>query len=402
MTSLNLIKKYKLQPPFFIYKKSIIEKQFLKLKNNLPKNFEIFYSIKANPNIHVLKTLKKLNANAEISSGGELSSALKAGFVSNKIIFTGPGKTNEELKKAIKAKINLIIVESLNEIRRIEKIACKLKLKQNILLRINPSSYIKQSKAEMLNLPGISQKLGVDEEYIPKIIDSLKKMKNVNLVGLHLFTTSNIFDEKIIINNTKHLFEVVKKIEAEFSINLPVINIGGGLGIGHSDNSKRLNLEKLSLGLSGLIDKYNFNDKRFVLETGRFLVGESGEYIAKVIDSKASYGEKFLIIDGGKNHLSLASLLKEGHFVEVLNKRRKGKKEFFNIVGNLNTPNDFISKTTLPGDVKIGDLISVKNTGAYSFSISWLLFSSRPIPKEYFLVKKGHLRDISKKIVVND
>ncbi len=402
MIDLNLIKKYKLKPPFFIYKKSVIEKQFLKLRKFLPKNFEIFYSVKSNPNIHVLKIFKNLGAKAEISSGGELKTVLKAGFCSNDVIFTGPGKTNEELESTLKNKIRLIIVESLNEIERIEKIAKKLKVKQNLLLRINPSFCIDQSQTMLFRLSGRGQKFGVDEPYIPEIINKFKKLKNVNLVGLHFFSASNIFDEKLIIRNTEYLFKIVQNLESKFSINFPVVDVGGGLGIGYSSDPKEINLKKLSLGFSKLVKKYGFDDKKFILETGRFLVGESGEYVARVIDNKTSYGEKFVIIDGGKNHLSLAALLEKGHCVEVLNKKRSNKKDLVNLVGNLNTSHDYISKTKLPKDIRIGDLVSIKNTGAYSFSVGWMFFSSRPIPGEYLLIKKGRLKNISKKIKIDE
>ena len=141
------IKKYKVTLPFFLYDFNKIRRQYLNLKKFLPKNFHIFYSVKANPNIQILKILKNLNSGAEISSSNELKNVLKVGFSRKKIIFVSPGKADEELKFALKNKIYLIIVESLEEIKRINKIATKLKIKQNILIRINPVYFDPKSDA---------------------------------------------------------------------------------------------------------------------------------------------------------------------------------------------------------------------------------------------------------------
>jgi len=403
MIDLNLIKKHKLKPPFFVYKSSIIKRQFLKLKNSLPCNFVIFYSAKANPNIHILGMLKKLGANVEISSSGELQSVLNTGFNQKQIIFTGPGKTNEELKHALTQRIYLIVVESLNELERIEKIACKLKMKQNILLRINPTLAMRQSNDVVFNFSGSGQKFGIDENQFPGIIKCLKRFKNIKLLGVHLFSGSNVCDEKIILDNTKYLFEIVNDLESRFSIDLSVVDIGGGLGISYSANpNDGVNFNKLSHGFQNLVDKYKFNNKKIILEIGRFLVGESGEYVVRVIDKKKSGKDKFVIVDGGKNHLSMASLSPNGHWVELLNRERSNKKEIFNLVGNLNTSYDFISTTFISKDIQIDDLLSIKNVGAYSFSIGWILFSSRPIPGEYLLLEKGRLKNISKNIKILD
>jgi len=398
MVDLNLIKKYKLKPPFFIYDVSLIKKQFLKLKNSLPKNYSIFYSVKANPNINILKIFKKLGTGVEISSGGELSIVLKAGFLPKDIIFTGPGKIEEDLRYALIKKIRLIIIESENEINKIEKIAKELNVRQDILIRINPSFSMQDNS--LVAMTGNRQKFGVDEEQILQIISRLKKLKNVNLLGVHLFPASNIFDEKLIIHNTKYLFKTVQTIESKFKFQFPVIDIGGGLAIDYSVNSnKKFNIKNLHFGLEFLTKKYKFETRKILLESGRFLIGEAGEYITRVVDKKEYKDEKFVIINGGKNHLSMATLLRVNHKVNVLNKRTTSK-EIVNLVGNLNTPTDFITKTSLY-KTKIGDWISIKKVGAYGLSAGMVFFSSHPYPKEYLLLEKMKLKAIGMEKNIN-
>jgi len=392
MVDLNLIKKHKLKPPFFIYDVSLIKKQFLKLKSSLPKNFSIFYSVKANPNINILKIFKKLGTGVEISSGGELSLVLKAGFLPKEIIFTGPGKTEEDLKYALTKRIRLIIVESGNEIDKIERIARGLNIKQDLLIRINPSFSMRDNS--LVAMTGGRQKFGIDEEQIFQIISRFKKFKNVNLLGIHSFPASNIFDEELIIRNTEYLFKMVRTIESKFKIRFPVIDIGGGMAVNYSTKSDKLfNIKILHRGLETLINKYKFKTRKILLESGRFLIGEAGEYITRVVDRKESCGEIFIIINGGKNHLSMATLLKENHRVEVLNRKRSTPKEIINLVGNLNTPTDYITKTSL-SKTKIGDWISIKKVGAYGLSAGMGLFSSHPWPGEYLLLEKRKLKDI--------
>jgi len=398
MIDLNLIKKHKLKPPFFIYDASLIKKQFLKLKSSLPKNFSIFYSVKANPNINILKIFKKLGTGAEISSGGELSIVLKVGFLPKEIVFTGPGKTEEDLKYALTKKIRLIVVESRNEIDKIEKIARRLNIKQDLLIRINPSFSMQDTS--LVAMTGGGQKFGIDEEQIFQVISRFKRFKNVNLLGIHSFPASNIFDEKLIIRNTEHLFKMVQTIESKFKIRLPVIDIGGGMAINYStDSNKLFNIKILHRGLEALINKYKFKTRKILLESGRFLIGEAGEYITRVIDRKKSCGERFIIINGGKNHLSMATLLGTNHKVNVLNKKT-ASKEIVNLVGNLNTPTDFITRTSLP-KTKIGDWISIKKVGAYGLSAGMVLFSSHPYPEEYLLLGKRKLRAIGKDKNIN-
>ncbi|MBU2264658.1 hypothetical protein KJ784_00535, partial [Patescibacteria group bacterium] len=309
----NIMKKYGLQPPYFIYNEKKIKSNLLKFREMLPKNFDIYYSIKANPNHVILNIFRQLGVGAEISSGGELDLVKNAGFVTNRIIFTGPGKTTRELERAILSKIYLIIVESLNEIKRINKIASKLKIKQKILIRINPLIFCAQPDS-MFPMIGGGQKFGIDEEEILNLIKAILLFENIDISGFHFFTGSNIFDEQVIINNTEHLFKLVNSYELFFKRKFSIIDIGGGLALNYSqENNKHFDIKKLTKGLSFLVEKYNLKDKNIIIESGRFLVGESGEYIVEVVDVKISRGETFVIINGGVNHISRATLAKNGH-----------------------------------------------------------------------------------------
>jgi len=380
----STIKKHKLELPFFLYDFKKISQQYLSLKKFFPKNIHIFYFAKANPNAQILKAYKSLGSGVEVSSFNELKNVLEIGFSPKNVILVGPGKTNDVLKLALKKRIYLIIAESTTEIKRIDKIAGKQKIKQDILIRVNPLDFDSKSNSKF-SMVGNNRKFGIDEEKIPNIIKRVWKLNNVNIVGLHFFTGSYIYDERFFIRNTRYLFKLVCFLESNSKIFLPIINIGGGFPLNHYVFPNRLfDIKNLYKGLKDLVKQYGFENRTILFESGRFLVGKSGEYIVEVIDVKKSRNEKFVIINGGINHISLGALKRNGHEVEIIGKKGN-KKEVVNIVGNLCLPMDFITKTKLP-NVKIGDIISIKKVGAYGLTSGMILFSSYRIPDEYILV----------------
>lgn len=384
--SSNFIKKFQPVTPFFVYDMRVIRRQFLKLKQSLPGNPKIFYSVKTNPHEKILRFIKNLRLRVEITSGGELLKARKVGFPFSKIIFTGPGKTDQELFDSIRGGIYLIIAESFTEIQRINAIAKMFNKKQDILLRINTKFRISE-RHSMRSLTGIPSKFGIDEEDLSGVIQYANKFKNIRIRGFHSYPASGVLQYKRLLKYIEHFFSASRQMFSEIPNGEPnIIDIGVGLGVNYSGREKEgLELKKYGCGFGRLIKKYDFMDKKIIMEVGRFLVAESADYITKVLDIKKSRGIKFIIVDGGINHLSRAGVLHEGHLIKVLNQEKKSKTERADIVGRLSYPSDFISKNVSISPCKIGDLIAVRNVGAYGLTAGMVNFSSQPLPVEYFL-----------------
>jgi diaminopimelate decarboxylase len=376
-------------PPFFIYDYKIIKRQFIDLRNKLPKNLKIYFSVKANPNSEILKIYKKIGAFCEVSSVGEIKKVLKAGFAPCSILYTGVGKTEDDLKFSISRKVGLIVAESENEIKLIQQITDKKKVNQNILIRLQPRKSIKKS-AKFSMSEGI-QKFGIGEENIEASAQSAEGSKYISLLGFHLFSGSNIYKYEHILKNTEYFFNFVKKMELKFSHSFPVIDIGGGLPVNYSIKKNiKFNLIEFVANLKKMIFKYGFVDKSIILETGRYLVAEAGCYYAQVVDIKKSAQKKIVIINGGMTHLCRSALFEEYHDVEIVEKKKSEKIEDVIIMGNLNAGIDIVTKARLP-KLAIGDLLKINKTGAYGLTAGMLMFSSHKLPGEYLLNRHGNI-----------
>lgn len=385
----NIANKYcaRIPTPFFIYDFSLIEKRFRSLKGALPSRVSIFYSVKANPTLAILKFIQHLGLGVEVSSAGELSAVKKLGFHPGRIIFTGPGKTDDELEMAVKAGIYLIVVESLAEAERINKIARKFVRNQDILVRLNMALGATDSGYVM---SGGSQKFGVDEESANDVVSRITAFKNVNLSGLHFYGASGVLNYQSILNAVNNFFRRIKKIESFLKINFPVIDIGGGFGVNYASakiNNQQENIKQFGRKLMSLFKNYNFDHRKIILEVGRFFVAEAGSYVTRVIDIKESRGKKIVIVDGGMNHLARVGLAGEGHNIEVIGSGRKTERqEKVDIAGPLPTPTDILSRNVRLSRVRLNDLIVINKAGAYGLTAGMLYFSSRPLPAEYALI----------------
>lgn len=385
LININFIKKEKVVPPFFVYDLNIVKNQFFKLKKTLPSNCKVFYSVKTNPHSLFLKTVKDLGLGAEITSGGELEKARKTKIPCSKIIFTGPGKTNEDLVAAVKCGVFLIIIESLTEAETIDKIARRLNIVQDILIRVNTRFHINE-RHSMRSLSGLPTKFGVDEEILLSVVQRIAKLKNLNLRGLHSYPASGVVDYRLLLVHVEQFFVITKRIFGEVKKDFSIIDVGAGLGVNYSNNkNKNCKIEKYGTGLKKLIKKYYLDDKMIILEIGRFLVAESGDYVVKILDVKVSRGVKFVVVDGGINHLSRACVLERGHKMELLTKKKRGSLEKVTVVGSLLYPSDIISNDVFLPSCQRGDCLIIRNTGAYGLTTGMINFSSHDPAAEYFL-----------------
>ncbi len=392
---------FRKNPCCYLYNLEDITMKINGIEKNIPNNFEVYYAMKANPNNDIVKyiqTHSRING-VEIASLGELNKALQI-FMPSQIIFTGPGKTPQELEIAIKNKIAYIIIESKTEAVRINTIASELGHKQDALLRVNIDYLYNTAHTQM---SGYSSKLGIDESQLVETINFCKKLDHVKIMGLHVFAGSGILDSDIISDYAKYIFNMVQKIEANYC---PIycVDIGGGLGINYSANNDILDIGALGKKFRDLTNRYNFQDKKIFLELGRYLVGESGYYITEILDIKESKNKKHIITAGGINHQRRPCAVEYNHPVEILSMHTPKlypdqisvNSDIVNIGGPLCLNDDILAKDIYVKNANIGDLVIVKQSGAYGFSMAAKDFLSHTLPIEHILLQANMVEDKSK------
>jgi len=382
--------------PLFVYDAGVLEKKWDLLRNALPPEFSICYSVKANPAQAILRFFLSKGAGLEIASAGEFHQALHAGCAPEKIIFAGPGKTESELELVLEGGIGEIHVESPREMERIAAIAQRRGIRAPVALRVNPSS---EAEGGAMRMGGRPAPFGIDEETLDEILDRLLSSPALELRGIHLFTGTQILDSDILLGQYRKGIEIARRVAARVNHPLHTLDFGGGLGIPYFAHEQELDIHKLRDGLPALIAEVRadklFAGTRFLVEPGRYLVGEAGIYVARVTDVKTSRGKKFLIADGGMNHHLAASgnlgqTIKRNYPVAVLNKLRHPPEEIVDVVGPLCTPLDVLARGVSLPRVDAGDLIGVFQSGAYARSASPLGFLSHPTPPEVWVEEARH------------
>ena len=385
---------YKDDVPIYLYDLDAIKENIDNISNYMPSNFLLYYAIKANPNKHILKYIKsnKNISGFEVASSGELKKALH--YYKNKnILFTGPGKTESELREAIIQGIKLINVESVIEAIRINKIAIEEGITGvDVLLRIN-LDYRIENAAE--NMGGMSTKFGIDECNLNTSIKSIQKLNRINIKGIHVFSASGILDYMDAILYANQVFKLSEYIEKKY-FKIEYIDLGGGFGVDYTDGNQKFDTIKYFEEMNKLIKKYDYYDKKIVLELGCYLVANCGYYLSKIIDIKSSKGYKHIIISGGLNHIPTATLNGKHPFTiinmgekKLYNKQIKVSDEIADIDGPLCTAEDKVLWSVYIKHANIGDVVVIKQAGAYCYSAAWLEFLSHPYPYEIIYSKKG-------------
>lgn len=374
--------------PSFIYDRGIIEKKWNLLRNALPSEFSIYYSVKANPSQAVLKCMLAKGAGLEIASAGEFLQATAAGCPPEKIIFAGPGKTASELDLVLSKGIGEIHVESLNEAERISAIASRRGIAAPVSLRVNPSG---EAEGGAMRMGGRPAPFGVDEESIDETLDRILSWGALDFRGIHLFTGTQILSSEILVGQYRKGIEIARRVAGRLNRPLRTIDFGGGLGIPYFSHETQLDIGAVQAEVEALMQEVRgdpvFHGTHFYVEPGRYLVGEAGVYLTRVIDIKVSRGKKFLIVDGGMNHHlsasgNLGQTIKRNFPVALLNKLNDADGEVVDVVGPLCTPLDILARGINLPQAEIGDLVGVFQSGAYARSASPMGFLSHGTPPE--------------------
>lgn len=368
------------QTPFYAYARDLIVRRVGELRAAFEDVAEIHYAIKANPMPAVVDLLAQHIDGFDVASGKELLIALDSGMSPEHISFAGPGKRPGELAQAVAAGIQ-INVESIAEVRRLGKIAEALGKPARVSLRVNPDFELKYSGMKMGGGP---KQFGIDVSLVASALDEIRQCGH-RFEGFHIYSGSQNLNVAAIIESQNKTMALVARLAENLAAPVLSINLGGGFGIPYFPGEKPLSLAPIADNLRRLHAHYagNFPQARWIIELGRYLVGEAGVYVCRVVDKKPSYGHTFLIVDGGMHqHLAasgnLGQIIRKNYPVAIGNRMDDASTERVSVVGPLCTPLDTLAdKVRLPV-AEAGDFFVVFQSGAYGFSSSPHSFLSQP------------------------
>lgn len=367
--------------PLFVYDMSVVKAQVKALRDAMPSALSIHYAVKANPYAPLLERMAKLVDGFDVASGGELTRALEAGMDAAHISFAGPGKRNDELMVAIDsgATINL---ESEGEARRAIALAEQRGQVPKLAVRVNPDFDLKGSGMRM---GGGAKPFGVDADRAADlarwVIDA-----GADWRGWHIFAGSQALDAGALVETQAATIGLATRLSDAVGVTPPLVNLGGGFGIPHFPGDERLDIRPIGEALGGVLEKRAdiLRGSEFAIELGRWLVGEAGVYLTRVVDVKESQGETFVVVDGGLHHQLAASgnfgtVVRRNYPIAVANRFDEPPAErAVSVVGCLCTPMDRLGdKVGLPPVVE-GDLIAIFIAGAYGASASPAAFLGHP------------------------
>ncbi|UCV26680.1 pyridoxal-dependent decarboxylase, exosortase A system-associated [Ferribacterium limneticum] len=368
------------QTPFYAYDRELLRTRVSQLKAALPAGVKLHYAMKANPMPALVAFMATLVDGIDVASGGEMKVALDAGGNPQEISFAGPGKRDAELRQAVAAGV-LINVESFRELDVLARVSNELALPARVAVRVNPDFELKGSGMKMGGGP---KQFGVDAEQVPALLARIGELK-LSFEGFHLFAGSQNLKPESICEAQQKSYELALSLSRHAPSPVRFLNLGGGFGIPYFPGEQHLDLSPIGDNLTHLVARaaQDFPLASLVIELGRYLVGEAGIYVSRIVDRKISRGQTYLITDGGLNHHLSASgnfgqVIRKNYPVSIGNRMGAEDTEIVTIVGPLCTPLDILGdRMTLPVAVP-GDLAVVFQSGAYGASASPQRFLGHP------------------------
>ena len=366
--------------PFFAYDRRLIDRRVATLREALPTDVHLSYAIKANPMPAVVQHLAGLVDGFDVASAQEMAAALDTPMAAKRVSFAGPGKTQSELSRAVAAGIG-INLESEAEMEAVAEIAGEMGVPARVAIRVNPDFELKASGMRMSGGP---KPFGVDAERVPAMLARLGQL-GLSFAGLHIFTGSQNLRAEAIFEAQEKTIALAIALARQAPGPVRLLNIGGGFGIPYVAKDQPLDLATVGRGLAGLMPavRRELPGARVVVELGRYLVGEAGVYVCRVIDRKVSRGHTFLVTDGGLHHHLAATgnfgqVIRRNYPVVIGNRLGQPAAETVSVVGCLCTPLDLLAdKVALPRG-EVGDLVVIFQSGAYGRSASPSGFLSHP------------------------
>lgn len=372
------------QTPFYVYDRNLITQRVALLRKHLPKELRLHYAIKANPMPAVVQHLATLVDGFDLASMGEMHVALDTTMPAHKISLAGPGKSVKELSCAIAAGVT-INMESEYEMETIATLARTLGVRPPVAIRVNPDFELKSSGMKMGGGP---KQFGVDAERVPAMLRRLAQL-DLDFTGFHIYSGSQNLRPEAIIEAQEKTFDLAARLAEHASSPVRKLNIGGGFGIPYFPGDEPLDLAPIGAHLAQRWPevKRRLPHAEVVIELGRYLVGEAGVYVCRVVDRKISREQVFLVTDGGLHHHLAASgnfgqVIRKNYPVVIGTKMQSPSTEIASVVGPLCTPLDVLADKMELSKADVGDLVVVMQSGAYGLTASPTAFLSHPQPIE--------------------
>lgn len=366
--------------PFYAYDRDLLRARVEELRSALPAAVKLHYAMKANPMPALVAFMSTLVDGIDVASVGEMKVALDAGADPQEISFAGPGKRSAELHQAVAAGV-LVNIESHSEIGVLREAAERLGVRARVAVRVNPDFELKGAGMRM---GGGAKPFGVDVEHVPALLRDISAA-GIAFEGFHLFAGSQSLKAEAICEAQRQSYALALRLAEHSQAQVRVLNLGGGFGIPYFGGERRLELGPIAECLSALVERAarDFPAASLVLELGRYLVGEAGIYVSRVVDKKMSRGECFLITDGGLHHHLAASgnfgqVIRRNYPVAIGNRIGMAASLPVHVVGPLCTPLDILAENVVLPEAQVGDLLVVFQSGAYGATASPQQFLSHP------------------------
>jgi diaminopimelate decarboxylase len=380
--------------PCFVFFLDEMYERIAALKAAFGNRFAISYAVKANPHQVILNRFRDRVATLDLSSGGELRRATACGWPTERLSFTGPGKRPEELIASVESRLGAHIVESIQEAEQLSAYACDGGVTQRILIRIAPATL---PRGFGVNMAGRPCQFGIDEEDLLPALERILSLPGLKLDGFHIYSGTQCLDPQSIADNFGIFIDLFKRFSVAADIHPRTLIFGSGIGIPYHDGTVAVDLKAVATNINSRIDELRaderFSGATLLLETGRYLVGEAGVYLTRVLHRKRSRGIEIGICDGGMNHHLGAC----GHLGSVIHRNYQMFKVSppndepcpYDLVGPLCTSIDTLGHgVSLPG-LQVGDVIGIRCSGAYGATASPTGFISHPAAAEIFVETRG-------------
>ncbi len=381
MSTLPIKKFADIETPFYYYDVELLKKtlECASLEAGKHQNYHIHYAIKANFNPKLLQIISATGIGADCVSGGEVKAALDAGIAPEKIVFAGVGKTEKELRLALAAGIFCFNAESLPEVELINELAIEYNTTASIAIRVNPG--VGAHTHANITTGLAENKFGINYELLEDTINSIKKLKNIKLIGLHFHIGSQILEMNDFATLCNRINEIQDTLENNLNLVLPNINVGGGLGIDYEQPEKNPIPDFASYFATYAENLKRRPGQQIHFELGRSLVGQCGSLISHVTYVKRGTCKEFIIVDAGMNDLVRPALYQAYHKIENLTAGTT-EQQTYDIVGPICESSDVFAKERPLPHTKRGDIIAIHSAGAYGEAMAFG-YNCRELPKAY-------------------
>lgn len=374
----------------YLYDLAALDRHAAELVATLPDNCELFYAVKANSDLPILRTLAPHVRGFEVASGGELDWVGRH-FPGAPLIFGGPGKLDTELAAALAQDVELLHVESLGELRRLAWLARNMNRRANVLLRINLA--LDGVPATTLTMGGRATPFGIDSGQLPECLAWLARHPEIRFHGFHFHLMSHQLDAHAHLTLLARYFRQARRWREQFGLAVNHLNVGGGFGINYREPDRQFDWPAFCAGLTALVETENMRDWRIRLEPGRYLTAACGYYAMQVLDIKQCLGRHFAVGRGGTHHFRTPYAQGHSHPFFVVPREhwpypfpRLGVEQTeITVVGQLCTPKDVLATDVPVERLRVGDLLVFIYAGAYAWHISHHDFLRHPPPRHIYL-----------------